>query len=84
MEQIVGDMPYKCVRVGARLDEVKPFLPSTCQPAMRKGLLEIDIRAVNASELLQDLVGNGVNITHFELARPTLHDIFLDKVGEPV
>ena len=35
-----------------------------------------------AHELLQELVKNGIIINKFEIKKPTLNDIFLEKVGE--
>ena len=35
-----------------------------------------------AHELLQELVKNGIIINKFEIKKPTLNDIFIEKVGE--
>ena len=35
-----------------------------------------------AHELLQELVKNGIMINKFEIKKPTLNDIFIEKVGE--
>lgn len=35
-----------------------------------------------ANELLKNLVTNGINIMKFELKKPSLQDIFIEKVGE--
>lgn len=35
-----------------------------------------------AHELLRNLINNGINITKFELKKPSLQDIFIEKVGE--
>ena len=39
-------------------------------------------REEQASELLHKLVDAGVNIIRFELAEPSLHEIFVEKVGD--
>jgi ABC-2 type transport system ATP-binding protein len=36
----------------------------------------------NAQDLLTRLIAAGARITKFELVEPTLHDIFIEKVGE--
>ena len=35
-----------------------------------------------AHKLLNKLVVNGINIDKFEIKKPTLNDIFIEKVGE--
>ena len=35
-----------------------------------------------AQKLLNNLVSNGIKVSKFELKRPTLNDIFIEKVGE--
>ncbi|HVF56958.1 MAG TPA: ATP-binding cassette domain-containing protein [Pyrinomonadaceae bacterium] len=35
----------------------------------------------NPQELLRRLVASGANVTRFELVEPSLHDIFIEKVG---
>ncbi len=44
-------------------------------------LLEID-NIEKAEELLKDIVNQGIRVKKFELVKPTLHDIFVEKVGE--
>ena len=39
-------------------------------------------REKQANELLHKLVDAGVNIIRFELAEPSLHEIFVEKVGD--
>ena len=39
-------------------------------------------REEQANELLHKLVDAGVNIIRFELAEPSLHEIFVEKVGD--
>jgi len=36
----------------------------------------------NAHKLLQELVANNIQINKFEIMKPTLNDIFIEKVGE--
>ncbi len=44
--------------------------------------LEVELAAnANAQDLLASLVGAGAQIERFELVRPSLHRIFLEKVG---
>ncbi len=44
--------------------------------------LEVELAAnANAQDLLTSLVGAGARIERFELVRPSLHRIFLEKVG---
>ena len=35
-----------------------------------------------AHKLLNKLVADGINIDKFEIKKPTLNDIFIEKVGE--
>ena len=35
-----------------------------------------------AHSLLKELVSNGINVNKFEIMKPTLNDIFIEKVGE--
>jgi ABC-2 type transport system ATP-binding protein len=45
-------------------------------------MLEIDLAPrASAQELLARLVSTGASIERFELVRPSLHRIFLDRVG---
>ncbi|MDF2866240.1 MAG: yhaQ [Clostridia bacterium] len=44
-------------------------------------LLEIN-NIEKAEELLKDIVNQGIRVKKFELVKPTLHDIFVEKVGE--
>jgi ABC-2 type transport system ATP-binding protein len=44
--------------------------------------LEVELApGADAQQLLQRLIGAGAVITRFELVQPSLHQIFLDKVG---
>ena len=47
----------------------------------RKYLIAIDEEA-QAKQILKVLADNDVKIEKFELVKPTLHDIFIEKVGE--
>ena len=46
-------------------------------------LLEVELapRAPDPQDLLRRLVGAGASIQRFELVQPSLHQIFLDRVG---
>lgn len=48
----------------------------------RRGFTELELAAeAEASELLSALVGAGADVRRFEVIQPTLHQIFVDKVG---
>jgi ABC-2 type transport system ATP-binding protein len=48
----------------------------------RRGFTELELTAeAEASELLSELVGAGADVRRFEVIQPTLHQIFVDKVG---
>ncbi len=46
------------------------------------GYAELELReGIDPQELLRNLVNSGVTLTRFEIREPSLHKIFLDKVG---
>ena len=49
------------------------------------GLTKINVKIENetvAHSLLNELVKDGIEINKFEIKKPTLNDIFIEKVGE--
>lgn len=44
-------------------------------------LIEID-NIQQSEKLLKDIINSGIMVKKFELVKPTLHDIFVEKVGE--
>jgi ABC-2 type transport system ATP-binding protein len=67
-------------------DEIGPrvIADSTAVGSRReqRGFTELELTAeAEASELLSELVGAGADVRRFEVIQPTLHQIFVDKVG---
>jgi ABC-2 type transport system ATP-binding protein len=87
VDDILAAQPPKWLRVGvAELDSrTKPIIQSlvSCDigATEHKGLIEVPMDAVNPKALLQKLVAESVEVTHFEYVRPSLNDVFLEKVG---
>ena len=44
-------------------------------------IIKIENESV-AQELLNELVKNGITVNKFEIKKPTLNDIFIEKVGK--
>lgn len=66
-------------------DDVKPYIRKHQLTIIDETPGEIRIKLTaeeQAKELLKDLVANDVSVVKFELTEPTLHEIFVEKVGE--
>ncbi|MCL6627493.1 ABC transporter ATP-binding protein [Alicyclobacillus shizuokensis] len=81
VEQILHEQPPREIRLRANPDDVRPHLDEGVAVETERGVLSIPIDACDPHTLLQRLVTAGVDISYFELVRPSLADIFLQKVG---
>jgi ABC-2 type transport system ATP-binding protein len=83
VEEILATEAPKILRIGSPdLNRVKGHLPEACTVAERRGMIEVSIDEVNPDGLLRDLLAHDVPVTHFEFVRPTLNDVFLQRVGK--
>lgn len=81
VDELLAAQVPKFIKVGADPDVVKRYLSTDCETEMQRGLLQIPIDKCNPNQLLRDLVAAGVDVTHYEFVRPSLNDVFLEKVG---
>lgn len=59
-----------------------PDVAAAIQTDKRDRWISIPANGIDAEKLLKELIDSGTMVSHFELVRPTLHDIFLGKVGK--
>lgn len=80
-----GEEPIE-VRIRADEHAVRNALSPASAAAIRHDKrnrwLTIPAKAVDSNILLRNLIEQGVEVSHFELVRPSLNDIFLKKVGK--
>ncbi|WP_198850841.1 ABC transporter ATP-binding protein [Alicyclobacillus sp. SO9] len=62
--------------------KLTPNTKELLQSDKRTGTLTLPASAVNPNDLLRQLVDAQIDVAQFELVRPTLNDIFLEKVGK--
>ena len=77
----------RMVRIAVEGDHRLPWLatvPGTriIQPGMDRSTVELDA-GVEPDEILAAAVGAGARVRHFEVADPSLEQIFIDFVGRP-
>lgn len=82
VRDILGAQPPQFVRIGADEAAVRPHLPVGCPVEVHHGMLSIPVSACDSAALLRELVSQGIAVTHYELVRPSLNDVFLEKVGK--
>ncbi len=81
VEELLTAEPPCQLRISGDLEAIQALLPAGCPTTVHRGMLTLPLSHCDAGALLQALVAKGVSVTHFELVRPTLHDLFLEKVG---
>jgi ABC-2 type transport system ATP-binding protein len=81
VEEILAMQTPKTLKVGAEPQKVQSYLPEGCPMELHRGYVQIPMQYCNPAQLLHDLVTHGVTVTHFEYVRPSLNDVFLEKVG---
>ncbi|SFU85224.1 ABC transporter ATP-binding protein [Alicyclobacillus macrosporangiidus] len=82
VQEILDAQPPHTVRIGADPDAVRRLLPPGADVRVERGWVSVPVRHCAPDELLRNLVQHGVRVTHYEWIRPSLQDIFLEKVGE--
>jgi ABC-2 type transport system ATP-binding protein len=82
VQDLLAAQPPRGLRIGGDIARIQSYLPADCPASLQRGLLNVPISACEPERLLHTLVANGVQVTHFELVRPSLNDLFLEKVGK--
>jgi len=65
--------------------DITPYLQASGAVLLREKEFEYDLKVTGeeqANRLLQSLIGAGVTVITFSLREPSLHEIFVEKVGE--
>ena len=84
LNEIKDSYPIKKIEIDTKVDITKILQDNnleTKNKAGRKHIISINNQE-QAQTLLNDLVRNDIVIEKFELLKPTLHEIFIEKVGE--
>ena len=84
LKEIKNTYPANRVEIGVNqnIDEyIKRFNLTKENEKNNDYIIKIENEAV-AHNLLNELVKNGIEINKFEIKKPTLNDIFIEKVGE--
>lgn len=71
-------------RIETSHEVLRRLVEGEIQEEERTGALLVPANGTNPSELLRRLITAGADVRHFELVRPTLSEIFLQKVGRAV
>lgn len=86
IEDIISAEQPTEIRVRAPEEMVRAVVPAAIQEELRvdkRGRwILVPAASVNPVQLLSSLVAKGAMVSHFEVVRPSLHDIFLRKVGK--
>jgi ABC-2 type transport system ATP-binding protein len=82
VQDLLAAQPPRGLKIGGDVERIRSFLPANCPVSLQRGLLHLPIAGLEPERLLHTLIANGVQVTHFELVRPSLHDLFLEKVGK--
>lgn len=81
VRDLLDSEPPRQIRIGTQPDTLRPFVSGEITEEAKTGACLVPAHDVNPSILLRQLVNAGIEVRHFELVRPTLNDIFLQKVG---
>jgi ABC-2 type transport system ATP-binding protein len=74
---------YSGHKVRVRLQDDLPSLTGVLETSTRNGTLELQLTADTApQQILQQLVDERATVEHFEIAVPTLDEVFIRAVGE--
>jgi ABC-2 type transport system ATP-binding protein len=86
VDEILLAQPAVLLRVGGDVPAIRAYLPAGAILSEFRGLLTVQCAALEdeGKTLLPQLVQAGIAIQHFESVRPTLNDVFLQKVGRGV
>jgi ABC-2 type transport system ATP-binding protein len=84
VRELVAAQPPTYIRIETSLDVLRRLVEGEIQEEERTGAFLVPTKGINPSELLRRLMNANTDVRHFELVRPTLSDIFLQKVGRAV
>jgi ABC-2 type transport system ATP-binding protein len=82
VQEIISQVPPRFIRLRTDVEAVRAIVGHQLTVDERHGTIEVPAAAISSQDLLQQLVKAGVMVSHFELVRPTLNDVFLQKVGK--
>lgn len=84
LNEIKDSYPVKKIEIDTKVDITKILQDNNLETKNKEGrkhIISINNQE-QAQTLLNDLVRNDIVIEKFELLKPTLHEIFIEKVGE--
>ncbi|MCL6442933.1 MAG: ATP-binding cassette domain-containing protein [Alicyclobacillus sp.] len=81
VRELLAAQPPTYLRIGTNLEVLRRLVDVKIQEEERTGTFLVPVKGINPSELLRQLMNADADVRHFELVRPTLADIFLQKVG---
>lgn len=84
LNEIKDSYPVKKIEIDTKVDITKILQDNKLETKNKEGrkhIISINNQE-QAQTLLNDLVRNNIVIEKFELLKPTLHEIFIEKVGE--
>lgn len=84
LNKIKDSYPVKKIEIDTKVDITKILQDNKLETKNKEGrkhIISINNQE-QAQTLLNDLVRNDIVIEKFELLKPTLHEIFIEKVGE--
>lgn len=84
LNKIKDSYPVKKIEIDTKVDITKILQDNKLETKNKEGrkhIISINNQE-QAQTLLNDLVRNNIVIEKFELLKPTLHEIFIEKVGE--
>lgn len=84
LNEIKDSYPVKKIEIDTKVDITKILQDNKLETKNKEGrkhIISINNQE-QAQTLLNDLVRNDIVIEKFELLKPTLHEIFIEKVGE--
>lgn len=83
VREILNQQPPQQIRLRANPEDVQRCLGESATFTLQRDYLLVPIDQCQPAELLQRMVAAGIELSHYELVRPTLNDVFLQKVGKP-
>ena len=86
LNEIKDSYPIKKIEIDTKVDITKILQDNNLETKNKEGRKHIisinNQEQAQTQTLLNDLVRNDIVIEKFELLKPTLHEIFIEKVGE--
>lgn len=81
VRDLVMAQPASQIRIQTSIEALRRHVTGQIREDARTGAFLVSNEDIAPTDLLRQLVNDGVDVHHFELVRPTLSDIFLQKVG---